>query len=321
MSRLRLLVTVVAAAVLAGALTACSGSDSITVTASFDDVGDLVSGHSVQVADVRVGRVTGIELTDDFNAEVTMSVRESAKVPRRSTAYLRTTSLLGEKFVELRPNDTDHPARGPYLRDGDRIEQTGEAPEIEFFAEEAITVLGAVTGDDIATLVDTGAEAFGGRGADLRSLISDLATISATLASRTGEITAIIDNLDRATATLANGSDDVSQLLVNLATTTQVLSDNRNRAVSALQQLSRLAAVQNDLLERYASDMDRQLKQIDAIVAVAASQTGEVERVVDWLDRFLASTPRVIPKDMTQVYMWLVPEPTDPRLQQEHASR
>lgn len=321
MSRLRLLVTVVAAAVLAGALTACSGSDSITVTASFDDVGDLVSGHSVQVADVRVGRVTGIELTDDFKAEVTMSVRESAKVPRRSTAYLRTTSLLGEKFVELRPNDTDHPARGPYLRDGDRIEQTGEAPEIEFFAEEAITVLGAVTGDDIATLVDTGAEAFGGRGADLRSLISDLATISATLASRTGEITAIIDNLDRATATLANGSDDVSQLLVNLATTTQVLSDNRNRAVSALQQLSRLAAVQNDLLERYASDMDRQLKQIDAIVAVAASQTGEVERVVDWLDRFLASTPRVIPKDMTQVYMWLVPEPTDPRLQQEHASR
>lgn len=304
-----------AAVLLGGALTGCGGPSTMRVTASFDDVGDLVAGHSVQVADVRVGRVTGIELTDDFKAKVTMSVRESARVPRASVAFLRTTSLLGEKFIELRPQDTAHPARGPYLRDGDHLEETGEAPEIEFFAEEAISVLGAVTGDDLATLVDTGAEGFGGRGEELRSLISDLSTISATLASRTTEITTIIDNLDRATATLAGGSDDVRALLTNLASTSQVLADNRNRAVTALQQLSRLAAVQNDLLARYSTDMDRQLKQIDAIVEVAASQTDEVGRVVDWLDRFLAATPRVIPKDMTQVYMWLVPEAEDDRVE------
>lgn len=301
------------ALVFAGVLSGCGGPKSITVTANFDDVGDLVKGHSVQVADVRVGRITSIKLTDDFKAHVTMSVRESAHIPRDSTAYLRTTSLLGEKFIELRPNDTAHPAQAPYLKDGDRIAKTGEAPEIEFFAEQAITVLGAVTGDDLATLVDTGAKGFGGRGEELKSLIGDLSTISATLASRTSDITAIIDNLDRATTTLANGKDDVSQLLTNLATTTKILSDNRNRAVSALQQLSRLAAVQNDLLARYSADMDRQIKQIDSIVGVAASQTDEVSRIVDWLDKFLVSAPKVIPKDMTQVYMWLVPQGQDAR--------
>jgi phospholipid/cholesterol/gamma-HCH transport system substrate-binding protein len=317
-SRMRTLLPLLAALLLAGVLTGCGGPKSITVTADFDDVGDLVKGHSVQVADVRVGRITGIKLTDDFKAHVTMSVKESAHVPKASTAYLRTTSLLGEKFIELRPNDTADPARGPYLRDGDRIAKTGEAPEIEFFAEEAISVLGAVTGDDLATLVDTGAKGFGGRGEELKSLIGDLSTISATLASRTGEITSIIDNLDRATTTLAGGKDDVSRLLVNLATTTKILSDNRDRAVTALQQLSRLASVQNDLLERYSSDMDRQIKQIDAIVDVAASQTGELGRVVDWLDRFLVATPKVIPKDMTQVYMWLVPQPQDARTAGAH---
>ena len=30
--------------------------------------------HAVQVADVRVGRITGIELTDDYRAEVTMEI-------------------------------------------------------------------------------------------------------------------------------------------------------------------------------------------------------------------------------------------------------
>lgn len=317
MSRFRVLLPLVAVLVLAPALTGCGGPKSITVTAKFDDVGDLVKGHSVQMADVRVGRITGIKLTDDFKAKVTMSVRESAHVPRSSTAYLRTTSLLGEKFIELRPNDSAHPDQGPYLKDGDRVTKTGEAPEIEFFAEQAISVLGAVTGDDLATLVDTGAKGFGGRGQELKSLISDLSTISATLASRTGEITSIIDNLDRATSTLAGGKDDVSQLLTNLATTTKILSDNRDRAVTALQQLSRLAAVQNDLLSRYSADMDRQLKQIDAIIGVAASQTGEVGNVVDWLDKFLIGAPKVIPKDMTQVYMWVVPEAQDPRLAAE----
>lgn len=309
----RIVLPLLSTLLLAGVLTACGGPKSITVTADFDDVGDLVKGHSVQVADVRVGRITGIKLTDDFKAHVTMSVRESARVPRDSTAYLRTTSLLGEKFVELRPNDTAHPDRAPYLKDGDRIAKTGEAPEIEFFAEEAINVLGAVTGDDLATLVDTGAKGFGGRGEELKSLISDLSTISATLASRTDDITSIIDNLDRATTTLAGGKDDVTQLLTNLATTTKILSDNRNRAVSALQQLSRLAAVQNDLLSRYSADMDRQIKQIDAIVGVAASQTDEVGRLVDWLDKFLVASPKVVPKDMTQVYMWVVPQPQDAR--------
>ena len=314
---MRRLALAVAALALAGGLAGCSRGGSYTVTAEFEDVGDLVTGHSVQVADVRVGRVAGIQLTDDFTAIVKLSVRDSVRVPKESTAYLRTTSLLGEKFIELRPDDTDAPTRGPFLADGDRVPKAAEAPEIEFVAEEAISVLGAITGEDLATLVDTGAEGFGGRGAELRSLISDLTTISSTLASRTGEITRIIDNLDRATSTLASGRGDVSALLGNLARTTQILSDNRERAVVALQQLGRLAAVQNDLLDRYASDMDRQLKQIDAIVSVAASQTGELARVVDWLDRFLTGLPEVIPEDMTQVYMWLVPAEQDDRVQQE----
>lgn len=316
---MRRLVLLLAAVLLAGGLAGCSRGGSYTVTADFEDVGDLVSGHSVQVADVRVGRIKGIELNDDFSARVTMSVRGSTRIPKASIAYLRTTSLLGEKFVEIRPRDTDNPAKGPFLRDGDHLEQSGEAPEIEFVAEEAIGVLGAITGDDLAALVDTGAEGFGGRGEELRSLISDLSSISATLASRTGEITTIIDNLDRATTTLAGGKDDVSGLLTNLARTTDILSDNRERAVTALQQLSRLAAVQNDLLDRYAGDMDRQIKQIDAIVGVAATQTGEVARIVDWLDRFITGLPEVIPEDMTQVYMWLVPSDQDDRVQQEQA--
>jgi phospholipid/cholesterol/gamma-HCH transport system substrate-binding protein len=294
-------------------LPACGGPATIQLTATFDDVGDLVRNHAVQVADVRVGRVTGIELTRDFRARVTMRIRADVKVPRASTAYLRTTSLLGEKFIELRPDDPAHPDRGPYLRDGDDLGRGRAAPEIEFVAEQAITVLGAVSAGDVATLVDTGAAGFGGRGSELRSLVSDLSAISATLADRSKEIAAIVDHLDRASATLAPDAEAVGSLFGRLAETARILAENRQRAVDALAQLGRLAAVQNEVLDRYVADVDRQVKQVSAILEVAAGQTAEVGSLVDWLATFTANLPRVVPEDFTQVYFWLVPEGSDPR--------
>src|SRR5207248_10763472 len=115
--RRALRVVAIVGCVLAAAvsLSACGGSR-LRLTATFDDVGDLVKGHAVQMADVRVGHITSIKLTDGLKAKVSMSIDGGLHVPKASTAYLRTTSLLGEKFIELRPDDDAHPTRGPYIR-------------------------------------------------------------------------------------------------------------------------------------------------------------------------------------------------------------
>ena len=307
----RLLVASVALALGAAPLGACGGDDGLVIRATFDDIGDLQARHSVQMADVRIGEIRSVRLTDDFRAEVTMTIDAGRNVPKDSVALLRTTSLLGEKFIELRPNGD--PGAGPYLQDGDRLDRTDEAPELEFVAQEAIHVLGSVVASDVAGLIESGAASFGGRGEDLKALIEDLAGISRTLATRTDEIQRIIDGLDATTATLAAGSDDIADLLTNLATATQVLADNRQRALTALDQLSRLARVQNDVLVTYRADIDRQIKQVDEILLVAAGQTAELSLLVDWLERFVVGTPKVVPGDFAQVYGWFIPEPQDTR--------
>jgi phospholipid/cholesterol/gamma-HCH transport system substrate-binding protein len=305
-------VAVVVVMVVAGSLLAGCSSGNYHVTATFDDAGDLQSRGSVQVADVRVGSIGRIKLTKDFRATVSMSLNKGVRIPKDSTAYLRTTSLLGEKFVELRPNGD--PGKGPYLRDGDQVAKSGEAPELEFVAEQAVSLLGAVTENDVATLVDTGAEAFGGRGPELKTLITDISSISATLASRTAEITRIIDHLGSATATLAANKDDIANLLSNLSQATTVLSNNRQQAVDALASLSRLARVQDTILDKYRSDVDRQIKQVDGILGAAAAQSAEVGNLIDWLNKFALGLPKAVPNDFTQVYMWLVPASQDPRV-------
>jgi len=307
----RRLTALVLGVALAMTLLSACGQGSYTVTATFDDVGDLQKSGSVQVADVRVGKISSISLTPDFRAKVSMSIEKSAHVPKNSKALVRTTSLLGEKFIELRPLGS--PTQAPYLAEGDRVSRTEQAPELEFVADSAIELLSAVNTNSVATLVQTGAEAFGSRGPELQRLIADLSTISATLANRSQAITTIIDNLDRGTQTLAAGTDDLKTLLTNLATTTKVLADNRQQAINAVGQLGRLAHVQNEVLDRYHSDLDRQIKQVDAILAVAATQTQQLGTVVDFLNEFTYALPKAIPVEFTQIYMWAIPCINDSR--------
>lgn len=273
------------------------------LTAVFDDVGDLFAQHSVQIADVRVGEVSHIALTNDFRARVTMRIDHDVKVPVGSTAVLRTTSLLGEKFIELRPPSHEAMQQGPFLAAGSRIEKTRAAPELEFVADTAIRLLGAVSASDVATLVDTGAEGFGGQTQQLRSLIADLGTISKTFADRSNQLVHIIDNLDGAASRLGSGSGDLATALENLAQTTTILSNNRQRAVDALRELSRLARAQNKVVADHFDAVNTQVQQVDAILSELKGSQQDISSLLTWLERFVVGIPDVIPHDFTNVYL------------------
>lgn len=274
------------------------------VSAVFDDVGDLVVGHSVQVADVRIGSIVDIELTDDYQAEITMSIKDDVFVPVESRALLRTTSLLGEKFIELRPLDEDDPMAGTDLVHGDVITETATAPELEFVTEQAVEILGAVVSSDVATLIETGAVGFGGRTAELTSLVEDLSTVSGTLADQTDELVRIIDALDGATATLASSSGELDELLGNLAETATVLADNRDVAIDAIRELTRLARVQNDnVLEPYLAEVDTQIKQVDAILAEVGRNQAQVAELIQWVSQFADQLPKAVADDFAQVFL------------------
>ncbi|HEX4820519.1 MAG TPA: MCE family protein [Acidimicrobiales bacterium] len=286
----------------------------MTVTATFKDVGDLVVNHSVQVADVRVGSVTKIELTPDFRAKVTMSLKD-VHLKSDAIATLRQTSLLGEKFIDLRPCDPTpahndqgcNPNAGPLTNPGTiSDDHTAEAPELEFVADAAIRLLAATAlPNDLATLVQTGSEGFGGRGPELRSLVDDLTTISGTLADQTTHIQQIIDGLDKATSTLAPNDASLQQLLTNLADTTTVLANNRDQTVATLQALTRMVQAQDQLVfDPYLQQVDRQVKQVDAIVDELTRGRAEVNTLLDWVDRFFYQVPKGIPNDFAQVYGW-----------------
>ena len=56
------------------------------------------------------------------------AIDKKIHIPKDSEALVRTTSLLGEKFIELHP--LGPPTQAPYLSNGDTVSRTKQAPDV-----------------------------------------------------------------------------------------------------------------------------------------------------------------------------------------------
>ncbi|MGD9597798.1 MAG: outer membrane lipid asymmetry maintenance protein MlaD [Steroidobacteraceae bacterium] len=115
------------------------GSTGYTVSARFDNVGDLKVGSPVTLAGVRIGRVAAISFDPtDFKAVVTLDIdKRYERIPDDSDASIQTAGLLGGKYVGIGPGGSE-----TYLHAGSVIEFTQSAIVLEnlinkFFANFA----------------------------------------------------------------------------------------------------------------------------------------------------------------------------------------
>lgn len=100
----------------AGALV---GGDTYTLEARFANSGGLNPGGSVVVAGVPVGRIEGVRLNPaDFSSVVRFSVRSDVKLPVDTIASIKTSGLIGDKFLALAPGaETQVLAPGALITD------------------------------------------------------------------------------------------------------------------------------------------------------------------------------------------------------------
>jgi len=103
------------------------GGDTYPLEARFSNAGGLHTGGSVLVAGVPVGRVDGIRVDPaDFSAIVTLRVMSGLHLPTDSMASIKTTGLIGDKYVALAPG-----ADVTSLKSGERITMTESSVDIE----------------------------------------------------------------------------------------------------------------------------------------------------------------------------------------------
>jgi phospholipid/cholesterol/gamma-HCH transport system substrate-binding protein len=228
-----------------------TGSNPYHVTAEFSDVLELAPQSLVKVNDVSVGAVREIRLAPDtWHAIVTMEVNRSVALPANAVARVRTTSLLGEKFVELAA-PAGQPPQGR-LADGAVIplSHTSRATEVEEVLGALSLLLNGGGVDQIRTIATELNAALSGHEPQLRVLLADLNTLVSGLDARKAEINRALDALDRLSATLTRQRTQIATALDGLPPGLQVLADQRSQLVGTLQALDRLSVVATDTINR-----------------------------------------------------------------------
>jgi len=104
------------------------GGNYYDVSAEFDSVSGLKPGARVEVAGVEVGKVDRIALDPKSGdrAVAYFKIRTGVKITDDVIASVRTSGIIGDKFIKLKPGGSDK-----FLQNNGKIRETESAIDIE----------------------------------------------------------------------------------------------------------------------------------------------------------------------------------------------
>ena len=220
------------------------GVGRMTITLKLPAAGGLYRFSNVTYRGVQVGEVTALKLTPD-DAEATLSLGASLKIPANLQAEVRSVSAVGEQYVDLRPR-TDSP---PYLHDGSVIpaRDTTIPRPVGPMLDRVNALIHSIPQDKLEALLDESFKGFNGAGYDLGSLIDSAATISGDLKPVAERTRTLIEDTKPLLDSQAETTDAIRTWARSLAGVTgQLVTDDRQvrtlleNGPGALDEVSRL---------------------------------------------------------------------------------
>lgn len=234
------------AAALAGAIALVAlvlfgGDDGYSVTARFENAGQLVPGNQVRLGGRPVGSVESIRLSDDGGADVQLSLdRDIAPLRIGTSAVIRATSLSGiaNRYVTL---ELGSPAAGE-IPDGGRIDADDTQAPVDL--DQLFNALDPETREGLTLFIRGQGEIYRGRGEQAGRSLDYLAPFLSTTAGLTGELARDAQLLDgfltdgsRALGAVAERRDELAALVESAGTTAGAIGAENVALDDALERL------------------------------------------------------------------------------------
>jgi phospholipid/cholesterol/gamma-HCH transport system substrate-binding protein len=268
-----------------------------TYQAEFSEAAGL-RDDEVRVAGIKVGEVTDVELAED---RVLVSFRVSdAWIGDRTTAEIKIKTLLGRKFLALRPSG----GAGQDPKTPIPLSRTVTPYDVTEAFEGLATTASAIDTEQLAESFRTISDTFANSPQHVRTALNGLTALSRTIATRDQELAELLANARKITSTLAGSNDEfdrligdgnllltelsqrrgaIHELLVSTQKLAEQLSglvaDNQERIGPALAKLNTVT----DVLQRHTADLDRSLKLAGPYFRVVNNSAGSGR----WIDVYI----------------------------------
>mgnify|MGYP001627358157 CR=1 FL=1 len=275
--------------------------DSYRVTAEFADALNLAEGAAVKQDGVPIGRVRSISVKD-FTARVRLDIEGSHRLPVGSTARLRSTTPLGELFVQI-----DSPrGRRSTLPDGAVLgrDATSVAPTIEDTMSAASMLVNGGGLGQIETIVEEANAALGGREGTARDTLRRLAATARELNRSDDDISAALAALARVSKVLDERKDVVTAALRDVRPAAKVLRENTASLTDLLSGIDRLGDTVVDVIRETGGDLQAMLAEMGPIFEQLNTVESSFGPGLKTVIGFAHLIDRAVPADFLNTYLY-----------------
>ncbi len=282
----------------------CGQGERETVVAEFLDVGDLVVRANVQQSDAVIGTVRSIDLVEEeerWIARVEMAIDPDTQVNTVTTAVVRSTSLLGEKYVDLVPNGAGEPLRGKAIP----TQRSAKAPELEAIFAQLGAILESGALADLAALSTASAMILEGQEGSVGRVLDQTVKLIGSLASQREALASALGDLSSASRTLADRSGTLDRALDVSDDALSIIASQQSELDELLVQLDRIGGPLARLTRAHKHDIDAQLRAVNKIVPKLHEARGRLEHAVEVLPSFTELFARAAPGDYVQLDVYV----------------
>jgi virulence factor Mce-like protein len=242
-------------------------ADRYEVRAIFDNAGFVIPGEDVKIAGVKVGKVSDLEVTDDFKAAIVLEITEPGYQDFRADAscIVRPQNLIGERFVECKPTQprtagSDPPPPLRELDNGQRllpVTNTMQSVDLDLIGN----TMREPERERLSLILNELGTGLAGRGRDLNEVIR--------------RANPALQETDKVLAILARQNTQLEQLAVNSDTVLAPLARDRARVASSIRNTSEVAeataekraALADDIqtLPRFLDEFEPTMKRLGSL--------------------------------------------------------
>ncbi|WP_395307952.1 MCE family protein [Mycobacterium sp. AMU20-3851] len=248
------------------------------VTIALPSTGGLYPSSNVTYRGLGVGRVADVRLTDT-GIEADLSLNSDVSIPADVTARVHSRSAIGEQYVELTPPAD---AGSTALRDGDviAIDRTGIPVDINTILDETNRGLSAIPADNLRTVIDESASAFGGLGPDLARLVRASTELASGAKSDLSALTTLIDESAPVLDTQSDTADEIRAWSSHLARITGQLAQRDAAVHGLIREGADAAGEVRQLFDRLQPSLPIMLANLAGIAELAVTYQAGVRQIL-----------------------------------------
>lgn len=278
----------IGAAALAGASLAGADGEggTVRVDAIFDSSGFLVTDEEVRIAGAPVGTITGLELTDDYKARVTMEI-DAAFAPFRADAdcTIQPQSLIGDRFVQCTPGTAGAPELAE--RDGYPPTVPVENTHTPVDLDLVLSTFDEPTRARLGIIFSSLGAGAAGRSDELEEIIrrsnpalGETKKLLEIVSSERQRIGSLVDESDRILAELAGRNERIGDFVDASAEATAATAAERTGLEATIRNLPPLLR-----------ELEPSLDRVREIARDGEPVLSDLEGSADSLDRVLSELP------------------------------